>query len=278
MSIADGNNAEVNGWVCDHGHPLVELKSPWDWPGFDVLNLQASVSDMFARALYIADSGTPDEIAQFEGSFANARSDETIRKLEDAIDAQGQRDGKITAHELQTALGKPWLADRIDHLIVRYESEWGGEMSKWDALDSHMHAGLPVWQAEKTRIDVLRFWSGISGVSGWPTSSKVYHFHPLGLVGNFRRTDFQFTLAMMQHIFPSASVATLQAAMTELNTNIDLFKLDKPLRREHFFAQIRREAGPSLAVHDGESLNYPPDRLKLKFSYFQAHPDEADLY
>ncbi|WP_176054363.1 glycoside hydrolase family 19 protein [Paraburkholderia caribensis] len=278
VSIADGNNAEVNGWVCDHGHPLVELKSPWDWPGFDVLNLQASVSDMFARALYIADSGTPDEIAQFEGSFANARSDETIRKLEDAIDAQGQRDGKITAHELQTALGKPWLADRIDHLIVRYESEWGGEMSKWDALDSHMHAGLPVWQGEKTRIDVLRFWSGISGVSGWPTSSNVYHFHPLGLVGNFRRTDFQFTLAMMQHIFPSASVATLQAAMTELNTNIDLFKLDKPLRREHFFAQIRREAGPSLAVHDGESLNYPPDRLKLKFSYFQAHPDEADLY
>jgi len=189
VSIADENNAEVNGWVCDHGHPLVELKSPWDWPGFDVLTLQTSVSDMFTRALYIADSGTPDEIAQFESSFANARSDETIRKLEDAIDALGQRDGKITAHELQMALGKPWLADRIDHLIVRYESEWGGEMSKWDALDSHMHAGLPVWQAEKTRIDVLRFWAGISGVTGWPTSANVCHVHPLGLVGNFFNPD-----------------------------------------------------------------------------------------
>ncbi len=43
-------------------------------------------------------------------------------------------------------------------------------------------------------------------------------------------------------------------------------------------AQIRREAGPSLAVHDGESLNYPPDRLRLKFSYFQAHADESELY
>lgn len=185
VSIADENNAQVEGWVCDHGHPHVELKSPWDWPGFDVVSLQTSVSDMFERALFIADSGTPDEIAKFENSFNNARSDETIRKLEDAIDAQEQRDGKITARELQAALSKPWLGDRIDHLIVRYESEWGGEMSKWDALDSHMHAGLPVWQAEKTRIDALRFWTGIGGVKDWPSSANVYHIHPIGLVGNF---------------------------------------------------------------------------------------------
>jgi predicted chitinase len=276
VSIADENNAQVHGWVCDHGHPHVELKSSWDWPGFDVVSLQTSVSDMFERALFIADSGTPDEIAKFEDSFDNARSDEVIRKLEDAIDAQEQRDGKITARELQVALSKPWLADRIDHLIVRYESEWGGEMSKWDALDSHMHAGLPVWKAEKTRIDALRFWPSTVGVT--PASTDVYHLHPIGLVGNFHRAGFQFTLAMIQHIFPSASVAILQAAMAELNANIDLFKLDKLLRREHFMAQIRREAGPSLAVHDGESLNYPPDRLRLKFSYFRAHADESELY
>jgi len=185
VSVADANNAQVNGWVCDHGHPLVELKSPWDWPGFDVVNLGTSVSEMFQRALFIADSGTPDEIATFQDSFDSARSDETIRKLEDAIDSQGQRDGKITAHELQMALGKPWLADRIDHLIVRYESEWGGEMSKWDALDSHMHAGLPEWQAEKKRIDALRYWASISGVTGWPATANVWHMHTVGLVGNF---------------------------------------------------------------------------------------------
>lgn len=278
VSIANSNDEEVNGWVCDHGHALVELKSPWDWPGFDVASLDASVSVMFERALYAADSGTPDEIARFEDSFDAARSDELIKKLEDAIDAQGQKDGKITASELQSALRKPWLADRIDHLIVRYESEWGGEMSKWDALDSHMHGGLPVWQAEKTRIDALRYWPSITGVAEWPPTTNVYHLHPLGLVGNFHRTGFQFTLSMMQHIFPSASVATLQAAIAELNPNIDLFKLDKPLRREHFFAQIRRESGPSLAVHEGESMNYPPDRLRIKFSYFTAHISESELY
>lgn len=185
VSIADENNAQVDGWVCDHGHPLVELKSPWDWPGFDVVNLATSVSDMFQRALFVADIGTPDEIASFEDSFNTARSDETIRKLEDAIDGQGQHDGKITARELQLALGKPWLADRIDHLIVRYESEWGGEMSKWEALNPHMHAGLPVWQAEMKRIDGLRFWSGVQGITGWPSTASVFHFHPVGIVGNF---------------------------------------------------------------------------------------------
>ncbi|WP_186259136.1 hypothetical protein [Burkholderia gladioli] len=275
VSIADENNVQVDGWVCDYAHPLVELKSSWDWPGFDVVNLDASVSDMFQRALFIADSGTPDEVAVFEDSFNAIRSDDTIKKLEDAIDCQKQKDGKISAQELKLALRKPWLADRIDHLIVKYESEWGGEMSKWDALDSHMHAGLPVWQAEKKRIDALRYWSGAAAVL--PSSTTIFHLHPIGLIGNFR-AGFQFTVAMLQHIFPSASVATLQSVIDELNPHIELFKLDKPLRREHFFAQIRRESGPSLTVHDGESLNYPPDRLKLKFSYFAKYPDEADLY
>ena len=46
-------------------------------------------------------------------------------------------------------------------MIVQYETEWGGEMSKWDALDSHMHAGLPVWQAEKKRIDTFAVLAGL---------------------------------------------------------------------------------------------------------------------
>lgn len=72
--------------MCDHGHPLVELKSPWDWPGFDIVSLSTSVSDMFQRALFIADDGTPDEITRFENAFKSARSDATIARLEDAID------------------------------------------------------------------------------------------------------------------------------------------------------------------------------------------------
>ncbi|WP_246793373.1 hypothetical protein [Burkholderia perseverans] len=276
VSIADENNAQVDGWACDHGHPLVELKSPWDWPGFDLVSLDTSVSDMFQRALFVADSGTPDELASFEDSFNSARSDETIKKLEDAIDGQQQKDGKISAQELQLALGKPWLADRIDHLVVRYESEWGGEMSKWDALDSHMHAGLPVWQAEKKRIDALRFWSAVRGVDTFPASATVHHLHPVGLVGNFK-VGFRFTIEQLKHLFPNASQQDIQAVVDELNAHIDLYKLDKPLRRCHLFAQIQQEVGATLSVPI-EGMNYASTALKQLFSYFIHNPQEAELY
>lgn len=276
VSIADENNAQVDGWVCDHGHPLVELKSPWDWPGFDIVSLGASVSDMFQRALFIADSGTPDEITRFENAFKSARSDATIARLEDAIDGQGQNDGKITADELQLALGKSWLADRIDHLIVRYESEWGGEMSKWDALDSHMHAGLPVWQAEKKRIDALRFWPSVASIDKFPSSATVCHIHPLGIAGNFKGSGFRFTIEQLKHLFPDASNQDIQAVVDELNAHIDLYQLNRPLRRCHLFAQIQEEVGTSLSV-PVESLNYSSSALTL-FGYFVANPHEATLY
>ena len=56
-------------------------------------------------------------------------------------------------------------------------------MSKWEALDPHMPAGLPVWQAEMKRIDGLRFWSNLQGVTGRSSTASVFHFHPVGMVG-----------------------------------------------------------------------------------------------
>lgn len=265
VSIADENNAQVNGWVCDHGHPLVELKSPWDWPGFDVVNLGTPVSEMFQRALFIADSGTPDEIATFQDSFDSARSDETIRKLEDAIDSQEQRDGKITAHELQMALGKPWLADRIDHLIVRYESEWGGEMSKWDTLDSHMRAGLPEWQAEKKRIDALRFWKFVNGVAGWPTTANVWHIHPAGIIGNFMTVGCDcvadMTKEQLKRIATHATNAHVDAYIDSLNSAFKQYKMSTCMSRVHFVAQVLHESGEFQYTRElGDTLPYDPWR------------------
>lgn len=262
VSIADSNDEEVNGWVCDHGHALVELKSPWDWPGFDLVSLDASVSVMFERALYAADSGSPDEIARFEDSFDAARSDELIKKLEDAIDAQGQKDGKITASELQSALRKPWLADRIDHLIVRYESEWGGEMSKWDTIDSHMHAGLPVWGAEKTRIASLRFWSQISGVGGWPALTKVFHIHPVGLVGNFKVSGELITMEMLIAAEPGNSRSYYQGILPAMNEFARVYRVNTPKRIAHFLSQCGHESGLRIAE---EGLDFNPQNMRKTF-------------
>jgi len=183
VGVDDGNTAL--GWVCDKNHPLVKLDSPWAWPGFEALELDASVADLFKRSIHLSDGSVGAEKIPFEQTFEALRSSALLKKLEDILDCRGDRNGKITAVELRGALREPWLADIIQRLIVRYESEWGGEMSKWDALTSLMNDGAPVWNAEMTRINALRFWPGVAAVKEFPVSAKVYHWHPVGLVGNF---------------------------------------------------------------------------------------------
>lgn len=42
--------------------------------------------------------------------------------------------GTITAQEVATAHTTSWLAEALSHLVVKYESEWGGSMDRWVAL------------------------------------------------------------------------------------------------------------------------------------------------
>ncbi|MFM0604875.1 hypothetical protein PQR05_10150 [Paraburkholderia sediminicola] len=282
--VADESDAAADGWACDHGHALVELKSMWDWPGFDVLDHTASVSEMFQRALFIADHGAPDEIATFQTSFDSARSDAVLKKLEDAIDGQEQRDGKITSHELQLALRKPWLSDRIDHLIVRYESEWGGAMSKWEALNPQMHAGLPVWQAEMKRIDQLRIWHGVAGaVDHFPPEATVFHLHPIGIVGNFTGAtcacDADLTVAQLKRIATHATNQNLNSYIDSLNQAFKDFNIKSCTSKAHFIAQMLQESGEfAFTLEQGEHFDYDPWRgrglIQITFQpNYQAYQD-----
>lgn len=85
------------------------------------------------------------------------------------------------------------------------------------------------------------------------------------------------TLDHMQKMWPAAIKTKrqqLQQIVEELNGNIQKYKLDTPLRKAHFFAQVMQETGPTLIYE--ESFNYKPEALKL-FSYFRKHPDEAKV-
>ena len=60
------------------------------------------------------------------------------------------------------------------------------------------------------------------------------------------------------------------------------FNINTCIRRCHFLAQIRQEAGAKLEISEGENLNYSAELLKSKdkgpFKYFKEHPDEAEKY
>lgn len=79
----------------------------------------------------------------------------------------------------------------------------------------------------------------------------------------------------LKKIFPAADEKYLEMVANELNADLEKYKLDTPLRRAHFFAQVRQEAGASLSPRQ-ECLNYRPEVLIQKFSYYRSRPTEAD--
>ncbi|QAU25505.1 lytic transglycosylase domain-containing protein [Dyella sp. M7H15-1] len=80
----------------------------------------------------------------------------------------------------------PWLASEISQLILRYESEWSGNMGRWKAITPLMRHARQNWECEVQRIHKLQWWNEVKGkVAGFPDSPVVYHIHPIALVGNF---------------------------------------------------------------------------------------------
>lgn len=186
-SIAAGNadGSTILGWVCEKDHPDTQWQSPWAWPGFDTVDTTSiPLLDMYRRNLFEAKQLLDGE-EEFSVIAATVNAGPLIGKLEKAAKRQRDGNGNVTPADLKSALTVPWLAEAVSHLIVRYESEWGGDMGKWDGLSKLMGDGKYVWQAELERIKKLRWWDAAKAVKGFPAGPDVWHIHPVGLVGNF---------------------------------------------------------------------------------------------
>jgi len=104
-----------------------------------------------------------------------------------AEDERG-KDGSVvvTAVKLREALRQRWLASELSHVILKYESEWGGGMSRWEALTPLMRDAAENWKCELERIRKLQWWDSVKGkVEGFAGSAVVNHIHPVALVENF---------------------------------------------------------------------------------------------
>lgn len=184
LGAKDGSTRQ--GWICEDHHPLTKLSGPWDWPGFELIdNASVTPLDMFKRHIHVTEQYLADEdSAEFEPAAMTVNASDMIVKLEQAIDAN--HDGKVTAQELKHAQSTPWIANAISHLVVRYESEWGGGLGKWEALSPWMKKLLWLWQSEIDRIGKLQWWDQAIGIDGLPTEPTLWHFHPIGLISNFQ--------------------------------------------------------------------------------------------
>jgi len=286
---ADNEDGSIAGWACETGHDKVELTTPWAWPGFEFVD---------------EDSSRP--IDHQELLFKKEYRPQTplLTALFDAIDQD--RNKKLSLDEIHSVWKKPQLAQPLSRLAIRHQSEWGMDMSLWDALDRYMKnprssgrgEKIPVgvnyekiWDEEKKRMRKLQFFNEVKGRHGFPQGIVMDHLHPLAVIENFVDAftkKIKLTRDHLKRIFTQANspdkIAAIDIIVNDIKLNFEKYKLDTPLRLSHFFAQIREEAGAGLRLV--ENLDYrptwwtAPDGSQKKgliqiFVYYTNHPDEA---
>ncbi len=181
---ADGN--PLNGWVREDVG-LTPWVSPWDWVGYEVLHDYGRPIHAMASFMRGMRRFSEAQLERYQ-TLADDEDRGPIRsRLFDIIDRN--RDGKITAEELQAALRVPAQAQAIAQMIIRKESEWFHRAHVWDVLDEMLgHSGSTPhlnWLAEKERIKEISWWEEVAEKVGLPSWGKVYHFHPIGLIASF---------------------------------------------------------------------------------------------
>jgi len=262
--VGTGTGTSGSGWVCGTGHPNTEWQSPWAWPGFEVVDgTTVSTADMFKRSIHVNGQALPEEEASFQASAVSVNSSELFTKLEKAIDLDGN--GTVTSQELVTAHSTSWLAEALSHLIVRYQSEWGGDTGKWAALTPIMKERAPIWSDELQRIENLQWWDAVhAGDNNFPQSAVAYHFHPIGLIGNFMgdcSCADQVTQEELSRIATHAATGKVSSYIDPLNKTFSDYKIKSCISRAHFLAQLLTESGEFVYTKEqGGPFAYDPWR------------------
>lgn len=206
LDTADGKS--VTGWVCEKNHPATKWESPWAWPGFETIDATGiNLADAFKRNLVITGAATWKEKMEFEPAVVAVNNSALLLKLEQTVAKQtesgkssGKNSSKVTARAMQAAMRVPSLAQALSHVILRYESEWGGDLSRWNAITPLMRNAKNNWLRELERVKKLQWWNDVKGkVPGFPESATVMHINPVALVENFisgRRIDIEKLVAL----------------------------------------------------------------------------------
>lgn len=275
--LYDAAGKPLDGWVREEVG-VTPWVSPWSWDGYDVLYNyalpQLSLSYLFSVTGVLGEE-SKDRLRDRAEKWDKGRMQTRLYEIIDR-----DRNGKMTADELQTALRVPALAQSLAQLVILSESEWFYRQGKWDALDEVLghtnSAPILNWVAEKQRIKQLSWWGEVAGKVGLSKEGMVFHFHPVGLANLFSNAhSLEITTLQLKQIFPAADEGDIDVVLNEINGRLEEFKLNTRLRQRHFFAQIKGEVGATMKGVT-ESWEYSPATLKSFSAYYRDHPDEAE--
>lgn len=271
VNVADANGQDISGWVPEQDL-ILTLHSPWEWPGFTCIEDQHPLDVQLARQLNAEGSLRGSEPERYQAKIDAAERGPVLSKLYEIIDLPGannQRDGKLTADEIRTALGKPWLAQQLSQLLTKHESEWYWNEGKWNQLDSLMEhtpaAPNENWVEEKKRIETLSWWEKLTGQPGIAADGGAWHFHTPMLVANFMRTrknscskcnkDISITFELMKRICSSTTAEDfIKDFVLHAGSLFEKYGINSCAQVTHLLAQAKHETKRFTAFR--ESLYY----------------------
>lgn len=184
--FADEAGRPLDGWL--HEQTLITTRhSGWEWIGFQYLTETVSNVENLAGHLDAQGALTEEEIPNYSAQLNIADGGPIREWLYKTID--NDSDTKLSVEEIKSALANFWFAQPISQLISKYESEWLWNEDKWSELDPLMKdsSGVvnPDWIVEKKRIEKLSWWAQLASKQAITGDGNVWHFHPVGLLGNF---------------------------------------------------------------------------------------------
>ncbi|WP_371369519.1 transglycosylase SLT domain-containing protein [Pseudomonas sp. QL9] len=196
--LHDEQNQLQSGWVKVEAD--AQWVSPWEWPGYDVIYNRDTPQRCVAYRQQTTMERLNDQARERYSQMADLSDQGPVRsRLFEIIDRN--RDGRMTADELQKALELPAHAQSISRLVIHCENEWHWNPQKWNELDeilghtpSTPHTN---WFSEKSRIEQMCWWNEVAAKVGLPVDGRVWHFHPIGGVGNFLKPPRRINYSVM---------------------------------------------------------------------------------
>lgn len=180
--FADGNGDPIDGWLAEQ-ELITTRHSPWEWQDFQWAEDTGTPLEKLAYTFNGKGILSQEEQHNYRAQINKADGGPIVAltRLYDSVDTD--EDGVLTSDEIRSALAKPWHAQVLGQLIIKYESEWFWNKSKWDELDlllaEEPGKANPIWEVEKERIKKLSWWKELTGKHGIGRDGKAWHIHPM---------------------------------------------------------------------------------------------------
>lgn len=264
--FADENGNPIDGWLAEQDL-ITTRHSPWEWLDFQWVEDTGTPLEKLAYVFNAKGLLSVDEQHNYRAQISKADGGPIVALalLYDIVDTD--EDGVLTSKEIQAALAKPWHAQLLGQLIVKYESEWLWNKGKWDELDPLLadESGQKnqVWEVEKQRIEKLSWWDLLKGKYGVGMDGLPWSINVMSLIGSFMVTSKSLiTMEMLKLANSKISAEYCEMILPSLNKYAESFEVNTKLRIAHFLAQVGHESGFRVTEED---LNYSAKRMREVF-------------